>query len=210
MSNANHPPSTIKLLSGALKGRTAALASVLSVAMIILGTFSLANGQSTGPEPGTTDPVGAPLSYITLRSDDLMIGKFESGNLNVLDTNEVNEQSVLSTPISEASGGTGVLGLGNSVSASGHILGQDNEQLVNAGRSGASNTLNVRFPLGGSEGLVEFPNLHAPIKNTPDLIAVAVGDLDKIPDEQGVNHDEVVVAYAGPFSGPGYFINLAV
>jgi hypothetical protein len=70
------------------------------VALLIVFGAS-ATAQETGPEPGQEDPVGTPASYITLRSDDLMIGKFE-GNLNVLDTNQVNTSSVLSTPIEAA------------------------------------------------------------------------------------------------------------
>ncbi len=42
---------------------------------------------------------------------------------------------------------------------------------------------------------VYLPDLELPVTNVPDSIDVAVGDLDKIPDQQGVNHDEVAIAY---------------
>ncbi len=150
----------------------------------------------------------AVILYITLPSDDLALGQYlndNSNNTNLLTSYTVDNQSRLSSQLTNATG-PGVLGLANSLSASGHILTQDNEQLINLGRSPNGQSLRVSFPLSGA---YDLPDLHTPIQNVPDLVSVAVGDMDKIPDAEGVNHDEVVVAYATG-AGPTYSVRLAV
>jgi hypothetical protein len=175
------------------------------------GGGRVAQVAEIGPEPGEQDPVGAPANYITLRSDDLAVGTNPIFNVNQLTTYAVNNQSQLTTK--QVSSGTGVWGLGNSSSsltASGRFLGQDNDQLISVGRSADGTSVEVRFALGGA---YDLPGLQPQIPNTPDLISVAAGDLDKVEDTNGVNHDEVVVAYT-PDSKlnccPEYRINLAV
>ena len=126
----------------------------------MLCAFSLSGAQMTGPEPGATDPVGAPASYITLRSDDLMIGEFDR-----LDTYEVDTNSALSTPIAAASG----LGVNssNSILASGRILSQDHDQAVNVGRSPGATSVDVRFPDASQSCFPTYtnPSRTAPIKS---------------------------------------------
>src|SRR5271156_4898779 len=51
--------------------------------------------------------------------------------------------------------------------------------------------------------------MHTPLTNIPDMVSVDVGDLDKVPDVKGENHDEVLAAYATG-AGPSYPIQLAV
>jgi hypothetical protein len=178
----------------ASKASRFALASALALVMLIIAGWSPARGQATGPQPGATDPVGAPDTYTTLRSDDLMIGSFVSGNLQ-MKTRTVDEEGLLSIDIPQASNDS-VRGLGSSVSAAGHILSQNNEQIVNVGRSPAGDAVSVLFPLEKPAiAPVDLPDLQLPVTNVPDSIHVAVGDLDKIPDQQGVNHDEVAIAY---------------
>lgn len=81
------------------------------------------------------------------------------------------------------------------MSVAGRILSQDKDQLVIVGRSGSlPNAIKVRFALGGDYAL---SNLHDRLDDAPEQISVAAGDLDKIPDANGANHDELVVAYAG-------------
>jgi len=75
------------------------------------------------------------------------------------------------------------------------------------GRSADGSALTVRFPFGA--GAYDLPDLHTPISDAPDQFSVAVGDLDQIPDANGLNHDEVVVAYATG-TGPTYSIQLKV
>ena len=176
--------------------------SLLLVAPMIL-CAGLARAQLAGLEPGLKDPVGPPASYITLRSDDLAYEEFTSGNVNQMTSGAIDNQGRFSTPLPAASG-TGVFGLGNSISRSGRILSQENDQIVNVGRSPDGRALQVRFPLGSAYNL---PGLHAAISNVPDQFSVAVGDLDKIPDASGANHDEVAVAYATAAGSP---VNLAV
>jgi len=104
------------------------LISLLLVLSMIFGAGALARAQQIGLEPGLMDPVGPSADYITLRTDDLMVGFFSlfSGNnsgINHLVSYEVDDQNKLFTqPFQTLS--TGVFGLGNSVSASGRILGR--------------------------------------------------------------------------------------
>lgn len=175
----------IRLLVGAL------LAPVILCA-------SLARAQLVGPQPGLNDPVGAPASYMTLRSDDLMVGQLEVFATDLM-TYQVNDQSDVTNLIPADDAQTVTDGAGNSVSASGHFTTQDGEQVVNVARAvfaASRNTVVVGVApghqAGGGAALLHLHNL---INNVPDQIAVAAGDLDKVPDENGVNHDEVAVAY---------------
>jgi hypothetical protein len=89
--------------------------------------------------------------------------------------------------------------------AAGRIFSQDNDQLINVGRSTSNpSKLGLESPSGDPTQTYYLPNLDGAISG-PDLISVAVGDLDKIADNKGVNHDEVVIAYAqdAPNVGPG-------
>jgi len=65
------------------KGLRRPIAAFLLALSMISGACATALAQA-GPEPGLTDPVGAPASYVTLRSDDLMIGQRTSKLRSVL------------------------------------------------------------------------------------------------------------------------------
>jgi len=205
------PPASEKCSSIGLRKVRDLLASLLLVLPLFLACAAPAGAaparaqQLSGTEPGDQDPVDAPAKYLTLRTDDLLIGKYAAGNLNQLDTYEVDTASrlAISNQIPAASG-SGVLGSGASITASGRILSQENDQAVNAGRSTGGSSLEVRFPSGG---LTELPGLHAPIPNVPDQFSLTVGDLDQVPDENGVTHDEVVAVYGQNLSLNGFSYN---
>ena len=176
------------------KNSRAKLVSLLLAAMGVMGAFASA-AQGQGTEPGQSDPVGPPSSYIILRNDNLALS-YVSGADNVFDTFEADlnnpdaffDNRLTSNKVPQA-------GAGSSVSVAGRILSQDKDQLVIVGRSGSMpNAIKVRFALGGDYAL---SNLHDRLADAPDQISVAAGDLDKIPDANGANHDELVVAYAG-------------
>lgn len=180
------------------------LVSILFAVPFIFGTSARAWPPVIGPGPELEDPVGASASYITLRSDDLMVGQWTNGGINQLSSYQVDDQSKLSTQIAAALG-AGAPGGGNSFCGSGRILSRDNDQLVNVGRSADGAAVAVAFPLGGAFRL--SADLLGRFNDVPDQVSVAVGDLDKVPDENGINHDEVVVAYASS-SGANSFYNV--
>src|ERR1700761_154821 len=186
------------------------LAIFVLALLIECGLGAKAQAQ-TGPRPGASDPVGAPAYYTSLRSDDLMIGQLTytpTSQFNYVTSYQVDSQNRLSSQISVGPG-TGPFGTGSSYTASGHIFGQNNDILANVGR-GPDNTVDVSFPQSGTRYFL--PGLHASLANTPDQIAVAVGDLDKVPDENGINYDEVAIAYLTGNLGTNGIktINLAV
>jgi hypothetical protein len=53
--------------------------------MIVMGVFAFSGAQEQRNNPGHTDPVGPPSSYITLRNDNLALS-YVSGGDNVFDT----------------------------------------------------------------------------------------------------------------------------
>ena len=173
----------------------ARLLGTLLAATVIMDVSAFAAAQQVPASTGQSDPVGAPASYITLRNDNLALS-FVNGDNNVLNTYQgglKSPDSLFAQPLT--SNKVPTAGTNNSVSVSGRILSQDKDQLVLVGRSGSvPNAIKVRFAASGDFGL---PNLHSRIPDVPDQISVAAGDLDKIPDVNGANHDELVVAYAG-------------
>ena len=113
------------------------LVSALLVAITTLSFRSITWAQ-TGPEPGTNDPAGSPSTYQTLLSHDLTIETHETGEYPggaSFATFQVGEDNRFTsyTPITE---GQGLYTFNlNSVSGSGHITNQSNEQVVVGARS---------------------------------------------------------------------------
>jgi hypothetical protein len=127
------------------------LASLLLALPLFLACAALARAQQmSGTEPGDQDPVGSPAKYLTLRTDDLLIGKYAAGNVNQLDTYESDKafwaglygaksDPTLNLPlrfvlqngnsIATNASGLGVLGGGTLLTASGRILSQENDQV---------------------------------------------------------------------------------
>ena len=166
----------------------------LIVGIAVMGLSAFSAAQEPG-SAGQTDPVGPPASYIILRNDNLAISNLSGAN-DVLDTYQADlgttDASLGSLLTSNTVPSAGV---GSSVSVAGRILSQDKDQLAIVERSGSlPNSIKVRFALGGDFALSD---LHDRLDNAPDQITAAVGDLDKLPDASGMNHDEMVVAYAG-------------
>ena len=98
------------------------------------------------------------------------------------------------------------------VAAPGHIWTPQAEQVVYARRPNNGTDLHVTFvadpPTGGPSQVL--PNLAPRFPTSADFMDIAAGDLDKLPDSAGDNHDEVVVAYASPGANNQLMINVAV
>jgi len=168
---------------------------------------------ATGPEPGNKDPVGPPASYTILRGDDLAIDPHDE-DPNVLNSVQTFPDGNLDSNSIKDERGLGVSwDTGGTVMAAGRIFSQDNDQLINVGRASPfddPSLLGVESPSGDPTQTYYLHDLHTRIPNTPDLISVAVGDLDKIADKNGVNHDEVVLAYAQGAPPGNLKVNLTV
>jgi len=175
------------------------LVSPLLAVLVVMAASAFSDAQVTANDPGTNDPVGAPASYITLRDDELALATYVKSPRAVGGSIEFdtypgdlsNPGAFFSTPVL-TSKKVASAGSDNS-DVAGRIFLQDKEDLVNVGRSATvANAVRVRFKRG--EGYI-LPNLHKPLDDAPDQISAAAGDLDKIPDANGANHDELVVAY---------------
>ena len=98
------------------------------------------------------------------------------------------------------------------VAAPGHIWRPQDEQVVYARRPNNGTDLHVTFvadpPTGGPSQVLQ--NLAPRLLNSADFMDIAAGDLDKVPDSAGDNHDEVVVAYASPGVNNQMAVNVAV
>ncbi|MDQ2841637.1 MAG: VCBS repeat-containing protein, partial [Acidobacteriota bacterium] len=187
---------------------------------VYLGAFLcslglLAQSPPTTGRPGLTDPLGNPSRYTLFSNDQLLI----------MSPGGPNDKTVaFSTQKTDAN-----LKLGNElqretqtweggyrwVGAAGHVLGTgtpkiNRDDVVYAHRSGG----NVQVEFAGSAQNASnfffespYPTLADHMDElqfgpVSDFLAIATGDLDKLPDANGVNHDEVVVVYASPTNIP--------
>lgn len=175
--------------------------------LLILVHCAPSHAQLKGPEPGLKDPVGSASNYQSLRADDLTAFTVDAGTIFYPYTYQIGNDNrifgVLNTPPTTLldSNPTFIL------TASGHVSTQDRDDVVAADTypcsSNRSNQcVRIRLMPGTSPKLVELPGQLAVLSRFegPPLIALAAGDLDQVPDAQGINHDEVAVAWASKAS----------
>ena len=184
-------------------------------------------GQTPTPTPTPMpDPLGKPSRY-TLFPDHELLAFISSGakdnddgftvataidqktfapdvNLNL---NQISETTVPANTNIQS----------QAVAASGRILAPDEDQVVYARRSADTNAnAAVEFLGYAGTSMVTLPGGLADrsaelIYAQADYLDIAAGDLDKVTDEVGNFHDEVVVAYASPPDANNQLaINLAV
>lgn len=187
----------------------------------------LASGQpaaaQTGPQPGPTDPMGKPSRYYLLRSDEVFAPGVPAASAGNSTPNFVDYTYFLDASLNVSS----TLTQGTSDrpdyeagydpqmwAASGRVLTSTHDQIVYARRT---------YVPGGWFGVflmdqgIQQPTpsyylsgLAPRLEGYTDFLGLAVGDLDKIADEDGVNHDEVVVAYASSAPNGNWQINVVV
>ena len=162
---------------------------------------------ATGPEPGLKDPVGSASNYQSLRGDDLTFFNLNAGTVFQPHTYQINNDnrfsSLLNTPPTTLLDSNSAFLL----TASGHVSTQDRDDVVAADTYPCSSDRNnqcvrIRLTPGPSPRVVELPGqLAVPsLFEGPPLIALAAGDLDQVPDAEGIDHDEVAVAWASNVS----------
>jgi hypothetical protein len=177
---------------------------VLVALLIILVHWAPSDAQLIGPEPGLKDPVGSASNYQSLRADDLTIlsftqfGNFEDRTYRITENNTFSDP--LTTPFSTPLTSDPAFFL----TASGRVSKQDRDDVVAVDKYPCSNNQCVRIRLmpGPRPEVVGLPgHLAVPsLVEGPPLIALTVADLDQLPDANGINHDEVAVAWASNVS----------
>jgi hypothetical protein len=185
---------------------TGRLIRVLSLLGVLV--WVVAGAEALG-QTGESDPVGPPSRYTIFRDDELL--GFEPVNSSLSFTTYQVNTSLVPTKMSAAATPWN----NNStqlVAAAGRILTPQNDQAVYARRAGAiasSATVQVGFP-GLTGSLVSLPDLAPRFAGNADFLDVTAGDLDKLPDGAGNNHDEVVVVYASTAPNDQLTVNVVV
>jgi len=182
------------------------LVGSLSITYALLVSLIIAPGaraQTGQPQPGLNDPVG---NYTFFPSHD-MVAFAPGANLSVQ-----GYRADQNLNLSGAFSYSQPADADQIVAASGHIWRPQDEQVVSA-RRGNGNDLAVTFvadpPTSGPSYVINDFQSRLP-NGSSDFMSIAAGDLDKVPDSNGDNHDEVVVAYATSDGDIGGFAKVAV
>jgi hypothetical protein len=198
-----------------------------AIALALLTAHACAAGgrpvsAQTGPHPGATDPLGKPSRYHLFPSHDLWAPGVVAGNGFPLadDTyfHDPNLQLFNQAPVTHAGDMADPNAMPAIFAAAGRVTRPDYDQVVYARRNGSDVRVMIVAHDQGQAPAVSYdlPNLASRIVNSPtygfttDLISIAVADQDKVQDQAGHNHDEVVVAYASPAGNNQLAVNVAV
>ena len=178
--------------------------SLIYVLILSLIGVPVASAQTGQPQPGQKDPVG---NYTYFPSHDMVtFVPYFSVQGFIVDQN-------LRIPFAPAfSYSDFSLNTDQIVAAPGHIWLPQAEQVIYAWRPIGGSDLQVTFvadpPTSGPSQVLQ--NLAPRLPDSADFMDIAAGDLDKVPDSAGDNHDEVVVVYASPGPNNQLAINVAV
>jgi hypothetical protein len=158
-------------------------------------------GQKTGPRPGEEDPLGNPSRYNLFPDHELLAVLAHDPNTAGLSPEFSFNSFAPSADLKTLTplGGTTNLAVdlkaAHMAAAAGRILASDRDQVVYARRTTGS-SLAVAF-LGYPNSITTLSPLANQAPGTAtDVFDIAVGDLDKVADLDGNNHDEVVVCFA--------------
>ena len=190
------------------------LATIALIAHTALSGHQPARAQ-TGPQPGEVDPVGAPTNYYLLRDDEFFVPAVNAndytfqnltyeadGNLNII------TQTLQPGPAVNHQFAPQV------VAASGRVTTSKYDQVIHAERiDGSGGHVGVFIEDQKTNGPVQSASIEGLAdrgQNTADFLALAVGDLDKLPDSAGDYHDEVVVVNGNGNTNDGYAVFLTV
>lgn len=163
-------------------------------------------------QPGQTDPQGAPETYMMFRDDELFYPQVYDTGFNWQLVNFVDfPDATLEITNSIRSGYEGTDW--EIYAKRGRVTHQDRDQIIWVSREGSSGTVNVYATpqdFGEINYIGGFDGLAPRADGFSDFLGVAVGDLDKVTDSAGDNHDEIAVAYASAGANGGYDVNLNV
>lgn len=179
------------------------LTCALVLSLIVVPAASAQSNQN-GPRPGKNDPVRNPILFPAHGA-----GTFAPGN-NQIKLQAWRSDAGLS--LSETFSYSQPADADQIVAAAGRIWSPRNEQVVYARRYLGGSQLHVVFlnapPTNKATHI--FNDLAPRLQNSADFMDIAAGDLDKLPDGAGNNHDEIVVAYASPGANNQMTVNVAV
>ena len=163
---------------------------------------------------GANDPLGAPTNYTMFADDELwlpyILGDVGSSGALDLQTALPNTSLVI----------TGTVDLGQDFpdytrpapqiyAARGRVTNQNYDQVVYARVAGGNIELLINDRNTVPTNSATLLNLAPRATGFADFMEVAVGDLDKLADSAGNNHDEVAVVWASA-NGSGYTVNVQV
>lgn len=192
-----------------LTGAAAHSASAASTPLLEHAPLQTAKAKAGQAAPGTTDPQGAPETHMMFRDDEVFYPTvFDTGSNWQMTYHSDYPDATLAITNSL---GSGYEGTSFEVYAKrGRVSRQDRDQVVWVSRedNGSSPDMNVYLVDNEFTFISQFSGLAPRVAGYGDFIGVATGDLDKIADTNGQNHDEVVVAYASPNQSGGYAVNL--
>ncbi|MGH9848170.1 MAG: FG-GAP repeat domain-containing protein, partial [Blastocatellia bacterium] len=197
---------------------------IVLIPLLVLAGGLAASGQATqpanqstqGPRPGASDPLGKPGRYTILPSHELLAVFPNGPNGNQYQMRPYAADNNLNlAPLQNGYSYSSDPNANQLYAAAGRILApglnRDDkyDQIVFARRSGSSVAVGFHGPATLAPSLV-IPGLADRVQNSADFIAVKAGDLDKVPDASGNNHDEVVVVYAAAGAGNQFAVTLKV
>ncbi len=171
-------------------------------------TSSASVAAAPTPAPGVIDPQGAPENYLMFRDDELYVPKidFDSGQGYDVAAQDFGYPDATLEITASVSVNTDIF-VGDFApqiyAARGRVTRQDTDQVIAIYPH--LSALQVMVP--NDAGETSLGSIAVP---TDDIfLGMDVGDLDKIADSAGNNHDEIAIAYSTP-SNNGYAVNLAV
>ncbi len=179
-------------------------------AVVALMALEAAFGQGTGSRPGTKDPIGKPANYSMFRDDEFAVAIPSGSTVNL---NTYLTDSNLNATASSALSVQGPLSSGYQIfAAAGRVFDPNQDRLAYAQRGSDGSSVAVQFFTTNGPATYTLPGsiLQPQVSDASDFLAFALADLDKLPDSEGVNHDEAIVCYASPAGASLLRVNLAV
>ncbi len=161
------------------------------------------------PTPGEIDPQGAPENYLMFRDDELYVPKidFDSGlGYDVIAQDFGYPDATLEITASVSANTDNFVGdfVPEVYAARGRVTRQDADQVIAIFPKASE--LYVMIPNeAGANAIGSFDIPHDDI-----FLGMDVGDLDKVADSAGNNHDEVVIAYSAATENDSGAVNLTV
>ncbi len=200
------------------KLRLVVLISLAVLAGGLMASMKVSGQSGNGPQPGLKDPVGGASDYFLHPSHNVAVFRpdntytyspFLMGIWKSDQQLQISQVFERNYPYPQPDYTPDEV-----VAAAGRIWITDGrEQVVYASRYNGrfdGTGLAVAFFTDSVGAQKLLPNLADRLPQSADFIDIAAGDLDRVPDSKGYEHDEVIVAYASPGANNQLGVNVAV
>lgn len=165
------------------------------------------------PEPGATDPQGAPENYMMFPDHELWVPQVQSGTgatswATGFDYPDATLNITRSVTVYNTGEAYGV----KLYAKRGRVSRQDRDQVISLENAHSDQfvTVGLMDDELNADQVDTLPESSVRLPGFADILGLAVGDLDKVPDSKGNNHDEIVLAYATQHQDWSYTINVRV